>query len=152
MDGSEADTIFPIGKLSMLTGVTIETIRYYERIGLLAAPQRTASGRRVFDRDDLRVLVFIRRARELGFALEEIRELLRLADKNGSCRQGRDVTLPRLADIRSKLRDLRKIEETLAATLARCSGQDVPECAILDTLDIERMSDERPVSALARGS
>ena len=68
----------PIGQLSRVSGVNIETIRYYERVKMLAPPPRTASGRRVYRSTDLRVLVFIRRSRELGFSLDEIRALLRL--------------------------------------------------------------------------
>lgn len=132
------EDMFPIGKLSALSGAGIETIRYYERIGLLAPPQRTRSGRRVFGHGDVRVLVFIRRSRDLGFSLDEVRALLRLAERQASCRQVRDITVPRLADIRAKLRDLRKMEEALAAALARCSGEDVPECPILDVLDLQR--------------
>ena len=132
------DDTFPIGKLSTLGGVSIETIRYYERIGLLARPRRTQSGRRLFGQDDLRVLVFIRRSRDLGFSIDEIRALLRLDGPNGSCRQVRDIAAPRLADIRAKLRDLRKMEQVLASTLSRCSGKDVPECPILDALDMQR--------------
>ena len=130
---------FPIGKLSASSGVNIETIRYYERIGLLAPP-RTQSGRRLYSHGDVRMLVFIRRSRELGFSLDEIRALLRLAGQNASCRQVRDIATPRLADIRTKLRDLKRMERVLAATLSRCSGKDVPECPILDVLDAERMS------------
>jgi DNA-binding transcriptional MerR regulator len=69
---------FPIGELSKHSGVNIETIRYYERIKMLRAPPRTASGRRVYGATDLRILAFIRRSRELGFSLDEIRALLRL--------------------------------------------------------------------------
>jgi MerR family mercuric resistance operon transcriptional regulator len=70
---------FPIGELSRLTGVNIETIRYYERIKMLPAPPRTTSGRRVYGPSDLRVVAFIRRSRELGFSLGEIRTLLRFS-------------------------------------------------------------------------
>ena len=136
-DVSRLDT-FPIGKLAASSGVGIEAIRYYERIGLLARPQRTQSGRRIYNHDDLRVLVFIRRSRELGFSLGEIRALLRLAEQKASCRQVRDITVPRLADIRAKLRDLQKMEQVLTSTLSRCSGKDVPECPILDALDMHR--------------
>jgi len=68
----------PIGKISRLSGVNIETIRYYERIKMLPAPRRTTSGRRVYSTTELRILAFIRRSRELGFSLNEIRALLRL--------------------------------------------------------------------------
>lgn len=129
---------FPIGKLAASSGVTIETIRYYERVQLLAPPPRTPGGRRLYGHADLRALTFIRRSRELGFSLDEIRALLRLTGPAASCRQVREIAAPRLDDIRTKLRDLRKMERMLDSTLSRCSGKDVPECAILDVLDIER--------------
>ena len=130
---------FPIGRLSASSGVNIETIRYYERIKLLVAPPRTPGGRRLYSEMNLRALVFIRRSRELGFSLEEIRALMRLATQGASCRQVRDIAIPRLADIRARLRDLRKMERVLKAAVSRCSGQDVPECPILDALDVGRM-------------
>jgi MerR family mercuric resistance operon transcriptional regulator len=130
---------FPIGRLSAASGVHIETIRYYERIRLLAPPRRTAGGRRMYSEDDLRALVFIRRSRELGFTLEEIRALMRLATQGASCQQVRDIALPRLEDIRARLRDLRKMERALNAAVSRCSGRDVPECPLLDTLDAGRI-------------
>lgn len=126
---------FSIGVLATLTSLTVETIRYYERIGLLPPPPRTSSGRRLYGQGAVRVLVFIRRSRELGFSLDEIRSLLGLAGHKPSCRSVRDVAAPRLADIRAKLRDLRKMEQVLASTLERCTGEDVPECPILDVLD-----------------
>ena len=82
----------PIGELSKQSGVNIETIRYYERVKMLAPPPRTASGRRVYDLTDLRILVFIRRSRELGFSLDEIRALLRLGGpEKASCREVREI-------------------------------------------------------------
>src|SRR5437588_11585102 len=88
---SRAET-FAIGELSRLTGANIETIRYYERIKMLPAPPRTASGRRVYGARDVRVLAFIRRARELGFSLDDIRALLRLGSpEKASCRQVREI-------------------------------------------------------------
>jgi MerR family transcriptional regulator, mercuric resistance operon regulatory protein len=131
--------MFPIGRLSASSGVSIETIRYYERIKLLAPPPRTPGGRRLYREDDLRALVFIRRSRELGFSLEEIRALMRLATQGASCRQVRDIAVPRLEDIRAKLRGLRKMERVLGAAVSHCSGRDVPECPILDALVGGRM-------------
>jgi MerR family transcriptional regulator, mercuric resistance operon regulatory protein len=97
----------PIGQLSRLSGVNIETIRYYERINMLAAPPRTASGRRIYGSTDLRTLVFIRRSRELGFSLDEIRALLRLGGpEKASCREVREIAAHHLEDIRAKLGDL----------------------------------------------
>jgi MerR family mercuric resistance operon transcriptional regulator len=129
----------PIGELSKQSGVNIETIRYYERIKMLAPPPRTASGRRVYDSTDLRILVFIRRARELGFSLDEIRALLRLGGpEKASCREVREIAAHHLEDIRAKLGDLKKLERLLAKTVARCSGKTAPDCPVLDILDIQR--------------
>ena len=129
----------PIGELSKRSGVNIETIRYYERVKMLAPPPRTASGRRVYDSTALRVLVFIRRSRELGFSLDEIRALLRLGGpEKASCREVRDIAAHHLEDIRAKLGDLKKLERLLAKTVARCSGKTAPDCPVLDILDIQR--------------
>jgi MerR family mercuric resistance operon transcriptional regulator len=129
----------PIGELSKRSGVNIETIRYYERVKMLAPPPRTASGRRVYCSTDLRALTFIRRARELGFSLDEIRALLRLGGpEKASCREVRDIATHHLEDIRAKLADLKKLERLLAKTVARCSGAVAPDCPVLDILDIER--------------
>jgi MerR family mercuric resistance operon transcriptional regulator len=129
----------PIGELSKRSGVNIETIRYYERVKMLAPPPRTASGRRVYDVTDLRILVFIRRARALGFSLDEIRALLRLGGpEKASCREVREIAAHHLDDIRAKLDDLQKLERLLSKTVARCSGKTAPDCPILDILDIQR--------------
>jgi MerR family mercuric resistance operon transcriptional regulator len=81
---------FPIGELATRSGVKIETIRYYERVKMLVPPPRTASGRRVYDATDLRILVFIRRSRELGFSHDQIRALLRLGGpEKATCREVR---------------------------------------------------------------
>ena len=129
----------PIGKLSQLSGVNIETIRYYERVKMLPAPPRTTSGRRVYGAMDLRILVFIRRSRELGFSPDEIRALLRLgAPGTASCSEVKEIAAHHLEDIRSKLGDLKKLERLLANTVARCSGKKAPDCPVLDILDIQR--------------
>ena len=125
----------PIGELSRLSGVNIETIRYYERIRMLPPPPRTASGRRVYAVTELRMLAFIRRSRELGFSLNEIRALLRLgAPGMASCREVKVIATHHLEDIRAKLSDLKKLERLLAKTVARCSGKKVPNCPVLDIL------------------
>jgi len=128
-----------IGELSRRTGVNIETIRYYERIKMLPTPPRTASGRRIYGATDLRILAFIRRARELGFSLDEIRALLRLGGpEKASCREVREIAAHHLEGIRAKLGDLRKLERLLAKTVARCSGRTAPDCPVLDILDVQR--------------
>ena len=135
---SRAETL-PIGALSKRSGVNIETIRYYERVKMLAPPPRTASGRRLYGTMDLRTLVFIRRARELGFSLEEIRTLLRLGGpERATCREVRAIATRHLENIRAKLSDLKKLERLLSTTVARCSGKTAPECPVLEILDIER--------------
>jgi MerR family mercuric resistance operon transcriptional regulator len=129
----------PIGELSKRSGVNIETIRYYERVKMLAPPPRTGSGRRVYSSTDLRALVFIRRARELGFSLDEIRALLRLGGpEKASCREVREIAAHHLEDIRAKLSDLKKLERLLSKTVSRCSGKTAPDCPVLDILDIQR--------------
>jgi MerR family mercuric resistance operon transcriptional regulator len=129
----------PIGELSRLTGVNIETIRYYERIKMLPAPPRTAIGRRIYGATDLRILAFIRRSRELGFSLDQIRALLRLgAPSKVSCSEVKEIAAHHLQDIRAKISDLAKLERLLAKTICRCSGNKVPDCPMLDILDIQR--------------
>ena len=129
----------PIGELSRLSCVNIETIRYYERVKMLPPPPRTASGRRVYSATDLRTLTFIRRSRDLGFSLDDIRALLRLGGpEKASCREVRDIAAHHLEDIRAKLGDLKRLERLLARTVARCSGKTAPDCPVLDILDIER--------------
>ena len=130
---------FPIGHLSRLSGVNIATIRYYEQVKMLPPPPRTASGRRVYDATHLRTLAFIRRARELGFSLEEIRALIRLGGpEKATCREVREIAAHHLEDIRAKLSDLKKLERLLAKTVAQCSGRMAPDCPVLDILDVRR--------------
>ena len=128
-----------IGQLSRLSGVNIETVRYYERIKVLPSPPRTASGRRIFDSTHVRALAFIRRSRELGFSLEQIRALMRLSrPEKGTCREVRQIASHHLEHLRAKLSDLKKLERLLARTVARCSGTLVPDCPVLDILDMQR--------------
>jgi MerR family mercuric resistance operon transcriptional regulator len=130
-----------IGEFSKRSRVNIETIRYYERIKMLPAPSRTASGRRIYREADLRILVFIRRARELGFHLKDIRALLRLgARPTFPCAEASELAARHLQDIRAKLRDLKKLERLLAEAVARCPGGTITsdECPILSLVDIQR--------------
>lgn len=123
-----------IGELSRRTGCTVETIRYYERIGLLPAPPRR--GRyRDYGRDDVGRLAFVRRARELGFALEHVRALLRLAaDGDQACAEVRSLAADHLADVRGKIADLRAMEKTLANSVRRCDAGESPSCPLIETL------------------
>lgn len=134
---SRADGL-TIGKVSQLTGVNIETIRYYEKIKVLPAPLRAENGRRVYGPMERRILTFVRRSRELGFSLNEVRALLRLGGpQKASCRDVREVAAHHLNDIRAKISDLRKLERLLSKTVAQCTGTTAPECPLLDILDIK---------------
>ncbi len=123
-----------IGALSRCTDCKIKTIRYYERIGLLPAPPRTAGGHRAYGDEHLRRLFFIRRARHLGFALSEVRTLLGLSEGGGSCAEVRAVTLDHLAQVRRKIADLRRLESVLGEMAAQCEGGTVPDCPIIEAL------------------
>ena len=134
----------PIGELSRLTGVHIETIRYYEKIDLLPAPPRSKSGRRVYGPKETRILSFIRRGRELGFTIDQIRALLNLGGpEKASCAEVREIAKHHLDDICSKINDLVKLERLLRKTVAQCSGEKVPDCPVLDVLDVQRLKASR---------
>jgi MerR family transcriptional regulator, mercuric resistance operon regulatory protein len=128
-----------IGRLSQLTGVNIETIRYYEKIKVLPVPSRTETGRRLYGPMERRILAFVRRSRELGFSLDEVRALLRLGGpEKASCREVREIAAHHLDDIRAKINDLQKLERLLTKTVAQCTGTTAPECPVLDILDVKR--------------
>ena len=121
--------------LAKATGCNLETIRYYEGVDLLPAPVRTAAGHRVYNSQDVRRLGFIMRARELGFSLENIRGLLGLGDGAlRSCAEVKERTEVHLEDVRTKIADLQRIEAVLSRTAALCTGEDRPDCAVLDSL------------------
>ena len=134
-------TPLTIGQLSKATGVNIETIRYYERIGLLPAPPRTSNGYRSYDDADVRRLQLVRRARKLGFGIEDIRALLALAEQDGaSCSEVRVIAAAHLVDVQERLADLEKLEQVLSATVAacdaRCCVSPAPVCPVLDVLEL----------------
>ena len=132
---AQASTL-AIGALSRRTGVNIETIRYYERIGILPAPPRTEGGRRAYGLEEVRQLAFVRRARQLGFSIDDIRALLALAGPGDvSCAEVRRIAMAHLEDVRAKLADLAKLEHILAGTVALCSGEKAPACPVLDVLN-----------------
>lgn len=123
------------GSLGKQTGVNIETIRYYEKIGLMPDPDRSSGGYRIYDQSHLKRLSFVRRSRELGFTLHEIRELLELVDGGDyTCAEVRDRTIVHLEEVAQKIRDLQKMQRTLKTMAAKCDGGLVPECPIVDSL------------------
>jgi MerR family mercuric resistance operon transcriptional regulator len=124
-----------IGAVSGRTGCSIETIRYYERIGLLPRPIRSAGGHRIYGPEQERRLNFVIRCRDLGFALQEVRDLLRLVDHGQySCADVRRMTVNHLDEVRAKLRDLRKLERSLARYVDECRGGVTPDCPIINAL------------------
>lgn len=136
---------FPIGLFSRQAGVKIETIRYYERMGLLAKPPRTSGGYRLYRPDDIERLAFIRRARDLGFSLQEIARLLGLADgKSRSCRRVRDLAAEHLSDVQRKLADLHRMEAVLSDLIEACADGALPACPLLRALGREETGEATP--------
>ena len=122
------------GSASERTGVNIETIRYYEKIGLVPPPPRSEGGHRVYSDPHLKRLVFIRRSRELGLTLDEIRNLIGLVEGGYTCGEVHGAALAHLKTIRGKIADLKRMERTLADTAAQCERGDAPDCPIVDIL------------------
>lgn len=122
-------------ELARKSGCNLETIRYYEHIGLLPDLRRTERGYRLYDDTQVSRLRFILRGRELGFTVAEIRGLLGLIDGgHGTCAAFKGRAETHLADVRAKIADLQRIERVLSAAVRRCSGKKVPECPILEAL------------------
>jgi MerR family mercuric resistance operon transcriptional regulator len=125
-----------IGELSRRTRCNIETIRYYERIGLLPQPRRTQGRSRRYDSDDVARLRFIRRARQLGFTLDEVRVLIKLAEADGGnvSAEARKLAAPHVAGIRAKIAILREMERVLSAVLCECEAGWQPRCPLIEVL------------------
>lgn len=124
-----------IGALSRRTGVQVETIRYYERVRLLAKPARSAGGYRLYTAEDVGRLRFVRRARALGFTLEEVRALLRLADQaKDACADARDLAAAHPGGVRAKIADLRAMESVLEKTVAQCDAGNRSTCPLIEVL------------------
>jgi len=112
-----------IGQVAEQAGVHVETLRYYERRGLLPEPARTPAGYRAYTPDAIRRVRFIRRAQRLGFPLREIAALLRLhADPDGACAEGRRIAQERVAEIEQRIADLRAMQQALQAVVRTCPG------------------------------
>jgi len=125
------------GELAERAGVHVETLRFYERRGLLSEPPRRASGYRAYAEESVRRIRFIKRAQDLGFSLKEIGELLALrVEPTVTCAEVRAKAAAKVADVRQKIADLQAIEQALQTLTASCSGQGpVTDCPILDHLE-----------------
>lgn len=135
MDSFTKKRGYAIGAISRKTGIKIETIRYYERIDLLPSPDRTPGGNRQYNDNQLKRLFFIKRCRELGFSIEEIRALLQMTDHQSfTCNQVHTMTVEHLSTIRRKISDLRRLEKVLKSMADECSQGDVPDCPVVEAL------------------
>jgi DNA-binding transcriptional MerR regulator len=128
-----------IGDLAERTGASAPTIRYYEQIGLLRRAARQEGGQRVYSRDDVERLTFIRRCRDFDFSIEQVRALVSiLGDPNSSCMAARDMAAEQLTAVRAKMRELKALERSLVGFVdscaTSCAGGPGPDCVILDDL------------------
>lgn len=130
---------FSIGFVARQTGCTVPTIRYYEEVGLLPPMRRTEGGQRYYDDKAIRRLMFIRRCRDFGFSIEQVRELVGLVDQpDRPCVEVRDIAASHLAQVRAKLEELKALEANLDAFVgscdAACAGGSAVDCTILENL------------------
>lgn len=128
--------MFSIGELSRRTKVKIPTIRYYEEMGLLAAPERTQGNQRRYDAAGLERLGFIKHARDLGFSIEAISDLIELQEHpDRSCQAATAIAIRQLSDVRAKIKRLRALEKELVRISNGCDGEGVSEdCYVLASL------------------
>ena len=128
---------FTIGDLAAACGCRVETVRYYEKTGLMPGPPRTEGGHRIYSLDLLKRLVFIRRSRDLGFSINQVSELLRFVDEPGhSCGEVKGMALLHARAIQSKIDDLKRLQKALNEMAARCKGgrYKVEDCPNIDAL------------------
>jgi Cu(I)-responsive transcriptional regulator len=126
---------FSIGDLSRATGTKVETIRYYEQIALLPKPARTASNYRSYDTAQAGRLSFIRRARDLGFSLEQVRNLLSLSDqKDRSCESVDAIAGQHLKEVDRKIADLKALRNELGSLMRQCQRGTIADCRIIEAL------------------
>lgn len=129
-----------IGRLATLTGVRVETIRYYEGAGLIASPARTAGNYRSYRDDDVARLRFIRRTRDLGFSLEQVRALLGMAGHGErDCGAVDLIASEHLAEVDRKIADLQALRRELAVVIESCAGGTVGECRIIEAFSSGRV-------------
>ncbi len=132
---SAVGPLIPIGVLAARTRCNVETIRFYEKIGVLAKPARTEGGHRAYGSAHVARLTFVRRARELGFTLDAVRALLLLADaRDVPCAEVKGVAIAHLAEVRSKIADLHAMQTALTALIAGCDAGEQAGCPLVATL------------------
>jgi Cu(I)-responsive transcriptional regulator len=125
----------PIGKLARITGTKVETIRFYEKCGLLPAPARTTGNYRAYETSHLNRLSFIRRARDLGFSIDQVRTLLDLSDdKSRSCEAVDEIAKEHLREVERKIADLKALQGELDRLITQCRCGTVADCRIIESL------------------
>lgn len=127
----------PMGKLAELTGCNVETVRYYEKAGLMPEPARTAGGHRSYSRSHLKRLYFIRRSRELGFPVAQVRQLLALIDEpDHTCGEIKAITLLQAREVQRKIKDLKRLHTALNEMAVKCAGGNyrLDDCPIVEAL------------------
>src|SRR5215470_13401326 len=135
----EPETVLTIGTLAKKTDTKVETIRYYERIDLLLAPRRTSGNYRIYGVEHLGRLSFIRRARDLGFSIEQVRELLSLADQRSrSCARVDAIARQHLAEVERKIADLNAMRRELSTVITQCGRDVIADCRIIEALSPTR--------------
>lgn len=133
-----------IGDLARSTSTKVETIRWYEKVGLIASAERTGGNYRVYSQNDLSRLSFIRRARNLGFSLDQVRELLNLAEqRERNCETVDVIAADHLAEVDRKIADLTALRRELAAVISTCEGGTVAECRILEAMAPKKIGPAR---------
>ena len=128
-----------IGALAASTGTSAPTIRYYEQVGLLRRASRQEGGQRVYTREDVERLTFIRRCRDFGFSIEQVKALVQVMEnRDSSCMDARDLAASHLETVRERRRELRELERSLATFVkccdTSCAGGPGPDCVILGDL------------------
>ncbi len=125
---------YTIGRLAAAAGVNVETVRYYQRIGLMAQPQRAPGGIRRYGEDHLMRLVFVKSAQGLGFALNEVADLVKL-DDGTHCKEARSIATRKLADVHSRIQQLQQIEKVLAKLVRQCGvSRGAVRCPMIEAL------------------
>lgn len=130
---------FTIGHVARSTGCKVQTIRYYEEIGLLPPPDRSAGNQRLYTRAQVDRLAFIRHARDLGFSIEAIRELLQMADRpDMPCDEADAIALRHLQDVKARIARMQALQAELERMLKQCAGGVISDCRVIEVLGDHR--------------
>lgn len=129
-----------IGEVAAQAGVNAQTLRYYERRGIIAKPRRGASGYRLYQADTVQLIRFIKRAQDLGFTLDEIEDLIALRKNTGRSRgEVRAIATAKIEDIDKRIRQLQSMRQALGQLVKTCACSETPECPILEALENDQL-------------